>query len=135
MKGVPVRIELGPRDLEAGKCLLFRRDTLEKTECALDGAEQSVRALLSQISENMYDRAKARMDSRIVRAGSLDELLAGVEGGNFVRAGWCGCRECEDKVKEFAQATARVLDGENTSDTCVVCGKKAEHTVIFARAY
>lgn len=135
MKGVPVRIELGPRDLEAGKCLLFRRDTLEKTECALDGAEQSVRALLSQISGNMYDRAKARMDSRIVRAGSLDELLAGVEGGNFVRAGWCGCRECEDKVKEFAQATARVLDGENTSDTCVVCGKKAEHTVIFARAY
>ena len=135
MRGVPVRIELGPRDLEAGKCLLFRRDTLEKTECALDGAEQSVRALLSQISGNMYDRAKARMDSCIVRAGSLDELLAGVEGGNFVRAGWCGCRECEDKVKEFAQATARVLDGENTSDTCVVCGKKAEHTVIFARAY
>ncbi len=135
MKGVPVRIELGPRDLEAGKCLLFRRDTLEKTECALDGAEGAVRALLGDISETMYERAKARMDARIVRAETLEELLAGVEGGNFVRAGWCGCRECEDKVKEFAQATARVLDGENTSDKCIVCGKKAESTVVFARAY
>ena len=135
MNGAPVRTELGPRDLEAGKCLLFRRDTLEKTECALDGAEGAVRALLGDISETMYERAKARMDARIVRAETLEELLAGVEGGNFVRAGWCGCRECEDKVKEFAQATARVLDGENTSDKCIVCGKKAESTVVFARAY
>ena len=135
MKGVPVRIELGPRDLEAGKCLMARRDTLEKGEYALDSAAESVRALLKEISENMYNSAKARMDRRIVRANTLAELLAGVDGGNFVRAGWCGCRECEDKVKEFAQATARVMDGENTSDTCIVCGKKAERTVVFARAY
>lgn len=135
MKGVPVRIELGPRDLEAGKCLLARRDTLEKSECALAGAAETVKDLLRGISENMYARAKARMDARIVSADSLDALLAGVEGGNFVRAGWCGCRACEDKVKEFAQATARVLDKEHTAKTCVVCGKKAESTVIFARAY
>ena len=135
MKGVPVRIELGPRDLEAGKCLMARRDTLEKGEYALDSAAESVQALLKEISENMYNSAKARMDKRIVRANTLAELLAGVDGGNFVRAGWCGCRECEDKVKEFAQATARVMDGENTSDTCIVCGKKAERTVVFARAY
>ena len=112
MKGVPVRIELGPRDLEAGKCLMARRDTLEKGEHALDSAAESVQALLKEISENMYNSAKARMDKRIVRANTLAELLAGVDGGNFVRAGWCGCRECEDKVKEFAQATARVMDGE-----------------------
>ena len=135
MKGVPVRIELGPRDLEAGKCLLARRDTLEKSECTLAGAAETVKDLLRDISENMYARAKARMDARIVSADSLDALLAGVEGGNFVRAGWCGCRACEDKVKEFAQATARVLDKEHTAKTCVVCGKKAESTVIFARAY
>ncbi len=135
MKGVPVRIELGPRDLEAGKCLLARRDTLEKSECTLAGAAETVKDLLRGISENMYARAKARMDARIVSADSLDALLAGVEGGNFVRAGWCGCRACEDKVKEFAQATARVLDKEHTAKTCVVCGKKAESTVIFARAY
>lgn len=135
MKGVPVRIELGPRDLEVGKCLLARRDTLEKSECALAGAAETVKDLLRGISENMYARAKVRMDARIVSADSLDALLAGVEGGNFVRAGWCGCRACEDKVKEFAQATARVLDKEHTAKTCVVCGKKAESTVIFARAY
>ena len=135
MKGVPVRIELGPRDLEAGKCLMARRDTLEKGEYALDTAAESVQALLKEISANMYDRAKARMEARIVRAKSLDELLAAADGGNFVRAGWCGCRACEDKVKEFAQATARVMDEENSSDTCIVCGKKAEKTVIFARAY
>ena len=96
---------------------------------------ETVKALLATVQAGMYDRAKARMDSRIVRANSLDELLAGVDNANFVRAGWCGCRECEDKVKEFAQATARVMDDENTSETCIVCGKKAEHTVVFARAY
>ena len=135
MKGVPVRIELGPRDLQAGKCLLARRDTLEKSECALDGAEDAVASLLDEISRTMYERAAARMDRRTVTADSLDALLKGVEGGNFVRAGWCGCRACEDKVKEFAQATARVFERENTAETCVVCGKAATATVIFARAY
>ncbi len=135
MKGVPVRIELGPRDLEAGKMLCARRDTLEKTEIPLDRAESGVKTLLAEIAENMYETAKRRMQERIVNAETLDELLSGVNGGNFVRAGWCGCRACEDKVKEFAQATARVLDGENTAQTCVVCGKRAESTVFFARAY
>ena len=83
----------------------------------------------------MYNTAKQRMDSRIVDANTLDELLDGVNKGNFVRAGWCGCRACEDKVKEFAQATARVYAKEDTAKACVACGKKAEHTVIFARAY
>ena len=135
MKGVPVRIELGPRDLEAGKMVTVRRDTHEKAETELVCAAEGVKALLAAVQTAMYERAKARMDSRIVRANTLEELLAGVDAGNFVRAGWCGCRACEDKVKEFAQATARVMDAENTSDTCIVCGKKAEHTVVFARAY
>ena len=75
------------------------------------------------------------MRERIVDAETLDDLLKGVDGGNFVRAGWCGCRECEDKVKEFAQATARVLDKQNTAERCAVCGKPSAHTVFFARAY
>ncbi len=135
MKGVPVRIELGPRDLEAGKMLCARRDNHEKTEIALAQAEEGVKQLLADIQKNMYERAKERMDTRIIQAGTLDELLAGVNGGNFVRAGWCGCRECEDKVKEFAQATARVYAKEQTAEKCAVCGKPAAHTVIFARAY
>lgn len=135
MKGVPVRIELGPRDIEAGKMTVCRRDTLEKGELPLENAEEGVKALLHEIAENMYDTAKKRMEQRIVDAETLGELLDGVNRGNFVRAGWCGCRECEDKVKEFAQATARVYAKEDTAKTCVACGKKSAHTIVFARAY
>lgn len=135
MKGVPLRIELGPRDLEAGKMLCARRDNFEKSEILLDGAAESVKALLKEISENMYRKAKERMDSRIVNAETLDGLLEGVNTGNFVRAGWCGCRACEDKVKEFAQATSRVMDQTNSAKKCAVCGKESVHTVFFARAY
>ncbi len=135
MKGVPVRIELGPRDLENGKMTCARRDTNEKTELELANAEQGVRDLLAQVQTSLYERAKARMDSRMKDAETLDELLDGVNGGNFVRAGWCGCRACEDKVKEFAQATARVFAAEDTAQRCVACGEKSAHTVVFARAY
>ena len=135
MKGVPVRIELGPRDIEAGKMTVCRRDTLEKGELPLENAEEGIKTLLSEIAENMYNAAKKRMEQRIVDAETLDELLDGVNRGNFVRAGWCGCRECEDKVKEFAQATARVYAKEDTAKTCVACGKKSAHTIVFARAY
>lgn len=135
MKGVPLRIELGPRDLEAGKMLVCRRDTLEKCELALDGAEKGIEALLASVAENMYQKALKRMNERIVDAETLEVLLDGVNKGNFVRAGWCGCRACEDKVKEFAQATARVFAKEDNAKTCVACGKKSEHTVVFARAY
>ena len=135
MKGVPVRIELGPRDLEAGKMLCARRDNFEKTEFALENAEAGICALLKEIAENMYNKAKTRMQERIIDADNLDDLLKGVDGGNFVRAGWCGCRECEDKVKEFAQATSRVMDKNHTAKKCLVCGKEAKHTVFFARAY
>ncbi len=136
MKGVPLRIELGPRDIESGKLTVFRRDTLEKTDgYSLSEAETVVSKLLQEIGENLYAKAEKRMKERIVDAETLDELLEGVSKGNFVRAGWCGCRACEDRVKEFAQATARVLDKNHTAKICVVCGKKAEHTVFFARAY
>ena len=62
-------------------------------------------------------------------------ILAGVEAGNFVKAGWCGCRECEDKIKEETAATARVFAEGESKETCAVCGKKAEHVIVFARAY
>ncbi len=135
MKGVPVRIELGPRDIENGKMTCARRDINEKIELSLENAEEEIKALLQTVHTSMFERAKARLDNRIVDANSLQELLDGVNGGNFVRAGWCGCRACEDKVKEFAQATSRVYAKEDTAQTCVVCGKKSAHTVIFARAY
>ena len=135
MKGVPLRLELGPRDIEAGKVLAFRRDTLEKCELTLDGAAEGVKSLLSEVQKNMLESARARRDKRIVYATDMAGILAGVEGGNFVKAGWCGCRECADQLKGEPAEKARVYAEGETAETCAVCGKKAEHMVIFARAY
>ena len=135
MKGVPLRIELGPRDIEEGKALICRRDTLEKTAYPLDGLDKTVKQLLEVVRKDMLETARQRRDGRIVYAEDLDGILNGVESGNFVKAGWCGCRACEDEVKAKTAATARVFAEGETSKKCAVCGKKAEHTVIFARAY
>ncbi|MDE7301460.1 MAG: proline--tRNA ligase [Clostridia bacterium] len=135
MRGVPLRIEVGPRDLEAGKAVLFRRDKLEKCECSIEGAVETVKALLDTVQKDMLEAARARRDERIVGAKNVNELLKGVDGGNFVKTGWCGCRECEDKIKEQTAATARVICEELQDEICVVCGKPAKHSVYFARAY
>ncbi len=135
MKGVPLRIELGPRDIEAGNVMIFRRDTLEKSEYKLDGVVMTVQELLNIIQKDMLEAARVRRDDRIIYADDMAGILDGVEKGNFVKAGWCGCRECEDKIKAETAATARVYAEGETSEKCAVCGKKAEHTVVFARAY
>ena len=135
MKGVPVRIELGPRDIEAGKMLCARRDTLEKVELPLDNAAEGVKDLLNAVQKGLLEKARKHRDDRIVYADDMAGILAGVEAGNFVKAGWCGCRACEDKIKEETAATARVYAEGETRETCAVCGKKAEHVIVFARAY
>ena len=135
MKGVPVRIELGPRDIEAGKMLCARRDTLEKIELPLENAADSVKDLLAQVQKGMLEAARKRRDERIIYADDMAGILAGVESGNFVKAGWCGCRACEDKIKEDTGATARVYAEGEKAEKCAVCGKDAEHLIIYARAY
>ena len=135
MKGVPVRIELGPRDIEAGKMLCARRDTLEKAEMSLDNVAENIKELLAKIQKDMLDAARVRRDSRIVYADDMDGILAGVEAGNFVKAGWCGCRACEDKIKEQTAATARVYAEGESTEKCAVCGEKAAHVIVYARAY
>lgn len=135
MKGVPVRIEIGPRDIEAGKMVLVRRDTHEKTEAPLADAADAVKKLLADVQHNLFEMAKKRKEERVVSAETMDELLKGVEGGNFVKAGWCGCRECEDKIKEQTAATARVIVEGEHAEKCVCCGAEAKQVVLFARAY
>ena len=90
---------------------------------------------LAQVQANMLEAARKRRDERIVYADDMAGILAGVEAGNFVKAGWCGCRECEDKIKEETAATARVYAEGESKETCAVCGKKAEHVIVYARAY
>ncbi|MDE6585631.1 MAG: proline--tRNA ligase, partial [Clostridia bacterium] len=135
MKGVPLRIELGPRDIEEGKALIFRRDTLEKQAVKLDNIVEEITALLQTVQKDMLEAARVRRDQRITYADDMDGILDGVEKGNFVKAGWCGCRECEDKIKVQTAATARVYAEGETTEKCAVCKKPAKHVVIFARAY
>ena len=135
MKGVPVRIELGPRDIEAGKMLCARRDTLEKIEMPLENAAESIQDLLAKVQKGMLESARVRRDERIVYADDMAGILAGVEAGKFVKAGWCGCRACEDKIKEETAATARVFAEGESAEKCAVCGEQAKHVIIYARAY
>ena len=136
MKGVPLRIEIGPRDIENNQVMIMRRDTLEKQTMSIDNVQEGITELLDVVQKDMLVASKARRDAKIVEAESLDEIIKGVENKNFVKAGWCGCRECEDKVKEVASATARVMcDEEGVPEKCAICGKPAKHKVIFARAY
>ena len=136
MKGVPLRIEIGPRDIENGQVVIMRRDNLEKQVVAISDLEKVVPELLITVQKDLLVKSRARRDAKVVTADSLDGILKGVEGQNFVKAGWCGCRECEDKVKETASATARVMcDEEGIPEKCAICGKPAKHNVIFARAY
>ncbi len=117
-------------------CSIFRRDTLEKFQLPIDGIKDGITSLLGEIQKNMLVKSRERRDKKIVEADSLDGILKGVDGQNFVKAGWCGSRDCEDKVKEYAQATARIMcDEEGVPEKCAVCGKHAKHKVIFARAY
>ncbi|MBE7084361.1 MAG: proline--tRNA ligase [Clostridiales bacterium] len=136
MKGVPLRIEIGPRDIENNQVMVMRRDNLEKVTASIDGVDKTISELLETVQKDLYTKSKANRDKKIVEADSLDGILQGVENKNFVKAGWCGCRECEDKVKEYASATARVMcDEEGIPEKCAICGKPATHKVIFARAY
>ncbi len=135
MKGVPLRLEIGPRDIENSKMIGMRRDTLQKIELELGNASM-VKELLDDIQKEMLEKSRRLRDSKIKWADNLEELVSAVENKNFVEACWCGDRACEDKVKEVAQATARIISSKNCDNKdCAICGKKAQKVVVFARAY
>lgn len=138
MRGIPVRVEIGPKDIEAGRCVLVRRDTREKIECALDEIEEKAGQLLETIQKDMLERARAHRDAHTYVARTMDEMeeiLTNRPG--FVKAMWCGCQECEDKIKEKFAATSRCMpfEQEEISDVCVCCGKPAKKMVYWGKAY
>ena len=136
LKGVPVRLEIGPRDLENGQCVLFRRDTYEKQTAKLDELTTAIPALLDDIQKTMYQLALDFQQAHIHEAHDLDELGKAVDGG-FAKAMWCGDRACEDKIKEQFNATSRNMPFDQTpiDDHCVCCGKPAKKLIYFAKAY
>lgn len=138
MRGIPLRIEIGPRDISVGKCVLVRRDTGEKIEAPLDGIEKKVGEVLDAMQQEMLVRAEAHMNSLTSTAEDYDEFRDHFDKGNgFVKAMWCGDRECEDKIKEDLGVTSRCIpfDQEEISGKCVCCGRPAKKMVIWARAY
>ena len=136
LKGVPVRLEVGPRDLEAGQVLCVRRDTFEKKPLPLDGLAGAVKATLGDVHRNMFEIARAFRDEHTKVVHNMDELTAQVDGG-YAKAMWCGDQACEDRIKELTGATSRNMPFDQTpvDDTCVCCGKKADKVMYFAKAY
>ncbi len=138
MKGVPVRIEIGPRDIENGVATVARRDkTEEKFTIRLDDIATELPKLLADIQTNMYNKALAFRDSHVKIVSDTAELKDAVDSGNFALGMWCGDRECEDKIKEVTGASTRNMPFDQTpcGDKCVCCGKKATKKIYFGKAY
>ena len=138
MRGIPVRVEIGPRDIENNEAVLVRRDTHEKVTVSLDEIETKVSELLDTIQHDMLERARAHRDSHTYVATTYDEFVKTInEKPGFVKAMWCGDQACEDKIKEDTAATSRCMPfaQENLSDKCVCCGKPAKKMVYWGRAY
>ena len=139
MRGVPLRIEIGPRDLAENKCVLVRRDNLEKQFISLDELETRVPAELEALTKALYDKALANRAARTYTATSMDELKAiAEEKSGYIRAMWCGELDCELALKEEADVSSRCMpfgDDERVSETCVCCGKPAKALVYWGKAY
>lgn len=138
MKGVPVRLEVGPRDIANAQVVAVRRDTLEKIVLPMEGLAEALKSLLDDIHDTMYKKALAVRESKTVDAETYEELKQGVQSG-FVRANWCGCTDCELEIKAETGATTRCmpLEGSEVEEgaVCIHCGKPAKTRIYFAKAY
>ncbi len=138
MRGVPLRLEIGPRDMENGQVVLVSRHTQEKRIVKQDNLVEEVQAMLDEIQKHMYEDAKTFMKDNFKSVETLDEMRSEMEQKRgFVLAGWCGSDACEHTVKEETGATSRNIPFEVSEhkSQCLVCEDKAKHTVVFARAY
>ncbi len=138
MKGVPLRLEIGPRDIENGECILVRRDTSEKIKVKLENIDEEIKELLEKIHTNMFEECSKRMEEKTTIALNLEEFKYNMDSNQgFVKAMWCGDEECENKIRELTGAKSRCIpfEKEHLSDKCVCCGKPAKHMVIWGRQY
>ena len=138
MRGVPLRVEIGPRDIENNQCVLVRRDNGEKITVSLDELETKVEELLKTIQKDMLETARAHRDSHTYEARNWEEFVDTINNRpGFIKAMWCGETECEENIKAETGASTRCMpfEQEQLSDVCVCCGKPAKKMVYFGRAY
>jgi prolyl-tRNA synthetase len=138
LKGVPVRLEVGPREVEQEQAVIFRRDTEEKRTARLEELEKLIPRLLDEIQKELYDQAHRFREEHTFTPADYDELKTlAEEPGGFLITGWCGETSCEDKVKAETKADIRLLplDPEEPPPNCIVCGSDAKEIAIWAQAY
>ena len=138
MRGVPVRIELGPRDIENGVCIAVRRDNSEKITIPLNEIETKLNEILENIQTDMFNNCKKIRENKTTIATNMDEFIKNInENQGYVKAMWCGNEECETKIKELTGAHSRCIpfNQEQISNKCVCCGKEAKHFVVWGRQY
>ncbi|ALX49187.1 proline--tRNA ligase [Lentibacillus amyloliquefaciens] len=138
MKGIPVRIEMGPKDIENDQVVLVRRDTGEKEFVPLAELEERLPALLEEVQQNLYNQALEHREEATTTAVDMDAFKKALaENPGFIKAMWCGDVECEEKIKDETSATSRCIpfEQETVSDSCVCCGREAKEMVYWARAY
>ena len=138
MKGVPLRLEIGPKDIENNQCVLVRRDNREKVFVSLDELETKIPELLKAVHDGLYEKALKRREEMTYSVTNLDEMIENAENRpGFIKAMWCGDLACEEKLKEVAGVTSRCIpfEQEEITDTCVCCGKKAKHMLYWGKAY
>ena len=138
IRGIPLRVEIGPKDIEAGRAVLVRRDTREKREVAIESAAAEAAVMMEQMQADMLERAKTHLASHISEARTYDEFKDAVANKpGFVKAMWCGDLECEMKIKEDTTATSRCMpfEQEQISPVCVCCGRPAKKLVYWGKAY
>lgn len=136
VKGIPIRIEIGPRDLEKNVVTLVRRDTLEKIETNIENVLEKVTELLKEIQQNMYDKALKRRDSMIYQAKTKEEFQKiAKEKSGFILIDWCGNTECEEQIKEETGLKSRCIKEDVNMGMCAYCNKPAKHKIYFGRQY
>ena len=139
MKGVPLRLEIGPRDIESNTCVLVSRVTREKTVVSLDNLTEAVRAALEKVHDELYQRALENRNNRTYDAHSYEEFLdIAANRSGYIRAMWCGDTACEEKLKDVTggvKSRCIPFTEDHLADTCVCCGKPAKHMVIWGRQY
>lgn len=137
IRGIPLRLELGPKDIEANQCVLVRRDNGEKIICPLDGIADKIKDILAEISMHLYNKAMNNIKLNTTNAKTKDEIIdIAATSKGFIRAMWCGDEKCETELKEKADITSRCIVNEtNINDVCVCCGNKADKLVYWGKAY
>ena len=138
MKGVPLRLEIGPKDIEKNQCVLVRRDTREKYFVSLDDLETEIPRLLNELAQNIYNRALENRENRTWTATTMDEVKELAEKNNgYIKTMWCGDLACEEKMKEEVGLSSRCMpfEQEHISDVCPCCGKPASLMVYWGKAY